>query len=204
MAATGYTGQTGGGTGAVESVNGKAGVVVLAAADVGADPAGTATAGVAAHVAAVDPHADRAYAASQVTAHAAAADPHGDRAYAAAQVAALAPSAWLPATLGTGVTWAGAPYPTPASQLDPALSRVYLRGRISWAAALTSGATLLVIDAAHRPVETQTISVRTGAPSNLAAVLTIDTAGVVALAVATGNAGYLGLDGLNFYRGASS
>ncbi|WP_431892662.1 hypothetical protein [Micromonospora haikouensis] len=113
-----------------------------------------------------------------------------------------APPAWLPVTLGSGVTWAGAPYPTPASQLG-LLDRVHLKGRISWAATIASGVTLLTLDAAHKPAEVQTISVRTGAPSNLAAVLTIDTAGVVALAVSTGNAGYLGLDGLSFYRGAS-
>jgi hypothetical protein len=44
------------GGGSVDSVNGQTGVVVLGAADVGADPAGTAAAAVAAHVAAPDPH----------------------------------------------------------------------------------------------------------------------------------------------------
>lgn len=47
--------------GAVDSVNGETGVVVLTAGDVGADPAGTAATAVASHVAAVDPHGDRAY-----------------------------------------------------------------------------------------------------------------------------------------------
>lgn len=46
----------GGGGGAVDSVNGQAGVVVLDAADVGADVAGAATAAVAAHTALSDPH----------------------------------------------------------------------------------------------------------------------------------------------------
>lgn len=46
----------GGGGGAVDSVNGQTGVVVLGASDVGADPAGTASSAVAAHVAASDPH----------------------------------------------------------------------------------------------------------------------------------------------------
>lgn len=46
----------GGGGGAVDSVNGQTGVVVLDAADVGADAAGTAAAAVAAHVAATNPH----------------------------------------------------------------------------------------------------------------------------------------------------
>ena len=45
-----------GGGGAVDSVNGQTGVVVLDAADVGADAAGTAAAAVAAHVAATNPH----------------------------------------------------------------------------------------------------------------------------------------------------
>jgi hypothetical protein len=46
----------GGGGGAVDSVNGQTGVVVLNAADVGADAAGTAAAAVSAHEVAVDPH----------------------------------------------------------------------------------------------------------------------------------------------------
>jgi hypothetical protein len=48
--------------GGVTSVNGETGVVVLDAADVGADASGAAGAAVTAHVAAADPHADRAYA----------------------------------------------------------------------------------------------------------------------------------------------
>lgn len=48
--------------GTVTSVNGESGVVVLGAADVGADPEGTADAAVAAHAVADDPHGDRAYA----------------------------------------------------------------------------------------------------------------------------------------------
>ena len=46
----------GGGGGAVDSVNGQTGVVVLGAADVGADPSGTAAAAVTAHEASSDPH----------------------------------------------------------------------------------------------------------------------------------------------------
>ena len=50
----------GGGTGAVDSVNGQTGVVVLTATDVGADTAGTgasqAASAVSTHVAASDPH----------------------------------------------------------------------------------------------------------------------------------------------------
>ncbi|MCX4816747.1 hypothetical protein OG601_47365 [Streptomyces sp. NBC_01239] len=74
----------------VSSVNGiepdLGGNVALAAADVGADAAGTATTAVSAHTVASDPHGDRAAAAtdatSKVSAHAAAVDPHADRAYA--------------------------------------------------------------------------------------------------------------------------
>lgn len=60
VAVLGAVGGGTGGSGAVSSVNGQIGHVVLDAADVGADPAGTgasaASAAVAAHVAAADPH----------------------------------------------------------------------------------------------------------------------------------------------------
>ena len=46
----------GGGSSAVDSVNGQTGDVVLDAADVGADPAGTAASAVSAHATAADPH----------------------------------------------------------------------------------------------------------------------------------------------------
>jgi peptidoglycan/xylan/chitin deacetylase (PgdA/CDA1 family) len=49
----------------VSSVNGEQGAVSLNAADVGADPAGTATTAVSAHVAAADPHGDRSWADSK-------------------------------------------------------------------------------------------------------------------------------------------
>lgn len=48
--------------GGVTSVNGQTGIVVLAAADVGADASGAATTAVSTHAAASDPHGDRAYA----------------------------------------------------------------------------------------------------------------------------------------------
>ena len=60
VAVLGAVGGGSGGSGAVSSVNGQIGRVVLDAADVGADPVGTgasaASAAVAAHVAAADPH----------------------------------------------------------------------------------------------------------------------------------------------------
>lgn len=46
------------------------------------EEAGTAAAAIAAHLAANDPHGDRAAAIAAIAAHAAAPDPHGDRAYA--------------------------------------------------------------------------------------------------------------------------
>ncbi|GAP46889.1 polysaccharide deacetylase family protein [Streptomyces azureus] len=52
-------------TNLVQSVNGEQGTVSLSAADVGADPAGTATVAVAGHVAAADPHGDRSWADSK-------------------------------------------------------------------------------------------------------------------------------------------
>ncbi|MEU4154763.1 hypothetical protein [Streptomyces antimycoticus] len=48
--------------GGVNSVNGQTGTVTLDADDVGADPAGAATAAVTAHAGSTDPHGDRAYA----------------------------------------------------------------------------------------------------------------------------------------------
>jgi hypothetical protein len=48
--------------GLVSSVNGQTGGVTLDAEDVGADPAGTASTSLAGHLAATDPHGDRAYA----------------------------------------------------------------------------------------------------------------------------------------------
>ena len=92
------------GTILVESVNGQQGVVVLDAADVGADTSGAATAAqaaaisaaatdatskVSAHTAASDPHGDRAAATSALTAHAAdATDVHGIADTAALETAA--------------------------------------------------------------------------------------------------------------------
>jgi hypothetical protein len=64
--------------GLVSSVNGKTGGVTLDAADVSADPAGAAA---AAQTAATS--AAAANTAGQIAAHVAASDPHGDRAYAA-------------------------------------------------------------------------------------------------------------------------
>ncbi|MFD4912837.1 SGNH/GDSL hydrolase family protein [Streptomyces virginiae] len=60
---------TGEGSGAVASVNGQTGVVVLDAEDVDADPEGTAAAAVTAHTGASDPHGDRAAAAAALAAH---------------------------------------------------------------------------------------------------------------------------------------
>lgn len=60
--------QTGGG-GAVDSVNGQTGVVVLDAGDVGADPAGTAAEAVSNHAGATDPHGDRTYTDNTVGSH---------------------------------------------------------------------------------------------------------------------------------------
>jgi lysophospholipase L1-like esterase len=59
----------GGGTGAVSSVNGQTGAVVLDADDVDADPEGTAAAAVTAHTGAADPHGDRTAAAAALAAH---------------------------------------------------------------------------------------------------------------------------------------
>jgi lysophospholipase L1-like esterase len=73
-------------TDVITSVNGQTGIVTLDAADVGADPAGAATAA--------------------VTSHAAAVDPHGDRAYTDTQIATRAPTS-RQITAGTGLTGGG-------------------------------------------------------------------------------------------------
>lgn len=62
-------GPSSGGTGAVSSVNGETGAVVLDAADVDADPEGTAAAAVTAHAGASDPHGDRAAAVAAIASH---------------------------------------------------------------------------------------------------------------------------------------
>lgn len=67
-------------TDVIQSVNGQTGAVVLDAADVGADPAGAASAAQSAAISAAATDA-----ASKVAAHTAANDPHGDRAWAAAR-----------------------------------------------------------------------------------------------------------------------
>lgn len=78
--------------GLVSSVNGQTGGVVLNAGDVGADSAGAAAAAQAAATTAGQAAADAAQAAAaddataKVAAHVAAVDPHGDRAYAASLV----------------------------------------------------------------------------------------------------------------------
>jgi len=59
---------SGTGGSAVLSVNGQTGAVTLTASNVGADPAGTAASAIGSHVAASDPHGDRAYASGLVRA----------------------------------------------------------------------------------------------------------------------------------------
>lgn len=79
----GPQGEPGSGGGAVDSVNGSTGVVVLDAADVGADPTGAAAAAQSAAVSAAATDAD-----ARVAAHTSASDPHGDRAAASAALTA--------------------------------------------------------------------------------------------------------------------
>jgi hypothetical protein len=93
-----YARVTSGGGGAVDSVNGQTGVVVLDAADVGAASTGdlSAHAGDTTSVHGItDTSAleTTSGAATKVSTHAAATDPHGDRAYAAAQAAAAVTTA---------------------------------------------------------------------------------------------------------------
>lgn len=63
-------------TAPVVSVNGQTGVVILGAADVNADPVGTALSQIAIHEGATDPHGDRAYAEGLSIAHIEDTNPH--------------------------------------------------------------------------------------------------------------------------------
>src|SRR5690606_28128413 len=72
----------------VESVNGASGVVVLGPTDVGADPAGSASTAVSAHIGEAAPHGDKSYTASALSDQHIAPDPHRDGAYAQATFAA--------------------------------------------------------------------------------------------------------------------
>lgn len=78
----------------ITSVNSKVGTVVLTYADVGAEASGTAASAVTSHVAAVDPHGDRAYAQNLVSSQSTL-----DRQYTDNAIAAVVASA--PATLDT-------------------------------------------------------------------------------------------------------
>jgi hypothetical protein len=92
-------------TPAVISVNGESGIVVIGAADVGAEQAGT-TAAHAAVTTSVHGIADTALletatgAASKVSVHSGAADPHGDRAYATGQFATIGTVSSLSTSVG--------------------------------------------------------------------------------------------------------
>ncbi|MEV5915824.1 hypothetical protein AB0M00_43945 [Streptomyces chartreusis] len=87
----GPPGESGSGGGAVDSVNGLTGAVVLDAAAVDADPEGAAAAAQAAAISAAATDAT-----ARVTAHSSATDPHGDRAYADGKLAKTANLSDLP------------------------------------------------------------------------------------------------------------
>ncbi|MFD5848300.1 hypothetical protein [Streptomyces chartreusis] len=87
----GPPGESGSGGGAVDSVNGLTGAVVLDAAAVDADPEGAAAAAQAAAISAAATDAT-----ARVTAHSSASDPHGDRAYADGKLAKTANLSDLP------------------------------------------------------------------------------------------------------------
>jgi hypothetical protein len=82
--------------------------------------------------------------------------------------------------------------------VDP-FGLVTLRGTVEWSSAISSGTTFATIaNVNHRPGGRRNFTVRTGPASNLATVMNIDSDGGLALIVASGTSGYLGLDGIQF------
>lgn len=106
---------------------------------------------------------------------------------------------WTDLTLSGGITAdTSLGQPTPGSAKDP-FGLVSLRGTIQWSAAVASDSPLAQIAATgHRPAGRRNFTVRTGPSSNLATVCNIDNDGTIALIVASGTSGYLGLDGIHF------
>lgn len=106
---------------------------------------------------------------------------------------------WTNLSLSTNVTAkTDAGEPTPGSAIDP-FGLVSLRGTIVWSAAFSADAALCQINlAGHRPAGRRTFSVRTGPASNVSTEMNIDNDGSMALIVASGAAGRLGLDGIHF------
>lgn len=109
-----------------------------------------------------------------------------------------APGGWSAFTYTGTAASAGATYPTAGSCVEPG-GRVFLRGRVSWTGNIAGGTTLFTIAEGHRPARDITYSVRTGAPSNVATQMVITRlTGAVSLITATGNDGFVGLDGLSY------
>lgn len=108
------------------------------------------------------------------------------------------PLTWTSLTLSGVTAKSDESEPTPASTVDP-FGLVSLRGTVEWALAISSGVTFATIaNVNHRPSGRRTFSVRTGPPSNVSTELNIDNDGGLALIVASGASGRLGLDGIHF------
>ena len=170
----------------VTSVNDETGDVDLDAADVGADTSGAAAAAVSAHAGGSGVHTI--------------AGTTGLQAALDAKVASSEYTAFVNATLGTGVT-GRAGGGTPGSRSEPG-DLVRLRGAVDITGNPASGTVLLTLDSRDWPVGGGIVhpGVRTGPSGNISTVLHIDTAGQVTLAAAPGNNAYLGLDGIAFVR----
>lgn len=174
------------GVSAVVSVAGRTGAVVLAAADVsGVETPAGATAKVAAHAAAVDPHADRAYTDAEFTERAA--------------------SAWTEPSYGAGIAGsAGAPWAVPGSRLEPMYGLVRLRGRINTnvATSYTGGATIATLPVGNRPATEIVLIFRSGGTGSATSFLTITTGGLISFAtsitLAGGQTAWFQLDGIVF------
>ena len=109
----------------------------------------------------------------------------------------LKPTDWQALTMGAA-TATGGEYDAPQARGEyPDLTR--LRGCVNIPASTPAGTTLFTVPAPLRPTKTKRISVRTTG-SNIATVLFIRPDGTASFNIASGAAGELGLDDIDFAR----
>lgn len=104
---------------------------------------------------------------------------------------------WLDAVLGTDIAAGTAVAPGTCREG----SRIYARGTLAWVdATIEGGATLLIVDAEHRPATVKTFSVRTAPNSNVATQLHLNPDGTLTneATFGTTKTADVGIDGLNW------
>lgn len=165
------------------------------------DTAGAATSTISAHIAASDPHGDRAFSTSALATHVAAADPHSDRAYSDTRIASLAgvtnpANARFALGLGTAavqnvgafdVSGAAAGAQAASQPLDTDLTAIsglvsaadkvpYATGPGAWTMATLTAAGRALIDDADAPAQRATLGLGTAAVLNATAFDTVGSA----------------------------